>query len=326
MKQVTYFLGFLFISVSALAGNELGNGGDHYAQEFISLGRAIVSKQNADRDPLLPSASELSQVVEETQVTTKDSLLLREVEVDAINYPEQKKIEVSRARWQKYSAVEKAALVLHEYLGVANIEDSKYQISGSYSLAMGKTVEDVLWGQNGRRFSIGIGGGYQSFKGNIGLLYKNTFAQELKINYLLDNRFGLKLGFENSSMAFEAAPSGVVDNNLKKLELAGLIHFRGETQLGGRTGLDPYLFLGLDHIWRKQEFASINVSEKDTAFGWTGGLGVNMLVSQSLSFWVEGKYGEMLFKDRYSQMYAESGIPDMKGALLAGSLGMQALF
>ena len=55
-------------------------------------------------------------------------------EVDAINYPDLKKIEIHRSRWNEYgkNLRRKLPIVLHEYLGLMRLGDASYQISSEY--------------------------------------------------------------------------------------------------------------------------------------------------------------------------------------------------
>jgi hypothetical protein len=124
-----------FISVSAFAGiRDVGNGGDAIALEFTTLARQVSKDIKIEAQHLFPefSAEDLESVIESTKVASVDKTILNGVEKDAINYPRLKLIEVSRSRWKSRSvSTEKLrALVLHEYLGIMNINDADYKISG----------------------------------------------------------------------------------------------------------------------------------------------------------------------------------------------------
>lgn len=133
MTNFFYFLVFWLHTPLALAGNELGNGGDKFAQEFVATGRALTEDLRKTPDSRIPDIDSFEKAVDATRVVTKDELVLEGHEVDAKNFPEQKLIELNRARWREYDRDERKALVLHEYLGVCCSGDRNYEISSSYS-------------------------------------------------------------------------------------------------------------------------------------------------------------------------------------------------
>jgi len=137
MKKLIFLLGTL-ISLNAFSGGgTVGNGGDAISQEFTFLATELVSYL-----PYLPANTSFSleqrkayaTAVQETKVNTQDHLTLNGVEVDAINYPDKKVIEVSRSRWALLSSDpevknKRQAIALHEYLWIAGIDDTNYRYS-----------------------------------------------------------------------------------------------------------------------------------------------------------------------------------------------------
>lgn len=126
-------LAFLF-SLTSWAGNDVENGGDAVAFEFTMTARLAV--ENLKKEKLNPELKNLvdkiSLGIQSVQVASLPFLQLQDREVDAINYPLQKRILVSRSRWKvaKVTAVEaRIGLVLHEYLGVSHIDDNDYALS-----------------------------------------------------------------------------------------------------------------------------------------------------------------------------------------------------
>ncbi|MGZ3650473.1 MAG: hypothetical protein ACXWSC_04730, partial [Bdellovibrionota bacterium] len=127
---------FLCTSLSALAaddGTDRGNPGDEYSKEFVSLGYDL--SENLAKDPVPGvDARALLAAVQATTLHSEASLQLRGFDVDAINYPDSQKpqIVVSRQGWDRMAAEphRRVFLVLHEYLSIMGIDDSKYQISG----------------------------------------------------------------------------------------------------------------------------------------------------------------------------------------------------
>lgn len=144
MKKM-FFLSLILTLVAAASafagGNELGNGGDLVAQEFVAAGKKLVEELKAKPDARIPDLSKFEEIVNTAKVSTAESLTLHGNEVDAINYPEEKHIDVSRSRWREYGPGKRASLVLHEYLGLAKVEDKQYEISSSYADAF-KTEDE----------------------------------------------------------------------------------------------------------------------------------------------------------------------------------------
>ncbi len=129
------FLSLFVVGHVAFAdeGTTSSGGGDAYAQEFISTGRKIVAfikKHESEKFEQIDIVR-LEKAVEETRVVTLEEVFLKDVEVDAVNYPSEGKIELNRRRWQviRGDFAQKAILVLHEYLGILRAADRNYLIS-----------------------------------------------------------------------------------------------------------------------------------------------------------------------------------------------------
>ena len=115
-----------------LRGDEVGNGGDTYAGEFVEIGYELVAHLRAHAFPEV-TADELFNAVKNTSVVSKGELDLNGKPIDALNYPDTNpsRIEVSRVAWDRLKSRrdEKNRLVFHEYLGILRKDDSHYQIS-----------------------------------------------------------------------------------------------------------------------------------------------------------------------------------------------------
>jgi hypothetical protein len=134
MKLIVLLLGF---SLNAWAGGMVGNGGDAVLQEFNLRGiqmanyfstETLVAK-SVGVDPV-----RFMKVVHETSLSGADHLTLNGVEVDAINYPSEQRIEVSRTRWidsaqRLDSFFVQRRIALHEYLWIYGIDDTGYSVS-----------------------------------------------------------------------------------------------------------------------------------------------------------------------------------------------------
>ena len=329
---------WLILAVVALApfrahaGNELGNGGDSFAQEFVAIGRDFLDRLRATPDPAIP-LQRLSDAIENTSVVTKDKLELRGAEVDAINYPDSKRIELNRARWKETGEKEKSSLALHEYLGIAGIDDGRYAVSGKYvdfkndSGGFGSEVSTARWQDDEKdsHWSFSLGHGYSTTGGNLGKLYGGSTVPnyDIRIGYAFNEKLALALDGGLSQFSFMADPNGNVDVRLFTLGL--ILQYSPFATASSR--LDPYAFTGIDQVYRRQNFQTLNAVERDTAYALDGGLGLSyFLIPGHVSVWVEGKVSDVLFRDRYEETYIQSGISDTKGLLYAANAGVKFYF
>jgi hypothetical protein len=147
MKTRYIFFALIAVAVSgphAKAGGWVSGGGDGVAQEFISFGYRVYDFINTSSSLKAGfSLEDMKSDLDEVTVETKDNLFLLGVEKDAINYPAQKKIEVSRTRWQSLSGAQKASLALHEYLGI-RFSDRVYELSAPILTALARSgLEEI---------------------------------------------------------------------------------------------------------------------------------------------------------------------------------------
>lgn len=117
-------------------GWDNGNAGDTFTAEFVLTGRDIEARLK-----MLPSSEligldllALRGALSNTSVHSEENLVLNGYEVDAINYPAQAKIVMSRSRWRALrnpaETRQRLTLVLHEYLFMIGLDDSQFKISG----------------------------------------------------------------------------------------------------------------------------------------------------------------------------------------------------
>jgi hypothetical protein len=125
----------IFTHLSCFAGNSFGNGGDITSLEFVRYARLAIKYLNESKVPtdLEPTVKKIENSLEVVKVNSSSELLmLNGNEVDAINYPLESKIVVSRNGWKyikQYSLFSLYTFVLHEYLGVSGINDQEYSTS-----------------------------------------------------------------------------------------------------------------------------------------------------------------------------------------------------
>lgn len=139
MKLITagWLVIFSLFFTNTYAGDGVGNGGDGLAAEFILTAKDAfrILKSKPESAQYL-NLDKLSMAIANTKViSTKDSLILNGIEVDAINYPSQQLIKINRARWLDLRHLNRTRtrfnLVVHEYLGIMGIDDHQYDISES---------------------------------------------------------------------------------------------------------------------------------------------------------------------------------------------------
>jgi hypothetical protein len=140
VKKVFLLLASLLsLGSHASAGGMVGNGGDAVVQEFNLRGLQLAGffqVETTVAQTYKIDAAKFLDVVKQTRLLSQDHLMLNGVEVDAINYPSQMRIEISRTRWadsslhvDAYSVQRRIAL--HEYLWVYGIDDSAYVVSNA---------------------------------------------------------------------------------------------------------------------------------------------------------------------------------------------------
>ena len=56
------------------------------------------------------------------------------------------------------------------------------------------------------------------------------------------------------------------------------------------------------------------------------GVGLNYVFTPKISFVAEADLGEYFFRDRYTETYLSSGVPDTTGMYYVAKLGMQVYF
>ncbi|OQW48825.1 MAG: hypothetical protein A4S09_13585 [Proteobacteria bacterium SG_bin7] len=143
MKRLLIIFSLLASNVTH-AGRE-GGAGDSAEIEFKSIGRAISSKLHDELAGKLPGVDALKfqNAVAETQVIMTSRYLQKDGRKrEALNFPNEKKIEVNRPNWTKLAPVRKAILVLHEYLGILGLEGESYEISSTLTSIM--TEKSIL--------------------------------------------------------------------------------------------------------------------------------------------------------------------------------------
>lgn len=135
MKTLTVLLMSLAFSVPGFAAQGTRGGGDQVAYEFAVAANRLLKlfQVNESLRQLVPQmrVEALEEATRTVQLESRDRLFLEKREVDAINYPAEKRIEVSASRWNgnKKSSISRMSLVAHEYMGILGIDDTNYKVS-----------------------------------------------------------------------------------------------------------------------------------------------------------------------------------------------------
>jgi hypothetical protein len=179
--------------------------------------------------------------------------------------------------------------------------------------------EDERFMYFGRFFGVSLGSGLHRFSGNIGRLYNTALpVMDFRLIYFFDFRLAGVLGINSASHAFTAVETGPVELNLFRLNADLKYYFNTRNAGAAITAASPYLIGGISQTFRTQSFGGLNQIQKDTAFGVSGGLGMEFaLKPRKTALGIEGRMHQIFFKDRYDQTYKESGIEDTTGYMFS---------
>ena len=124
---------FCLLSSFLLSQTSFANNGrisaDGYASQFVDLARMIQISLEKKADPAI-DAKAFERAIRKTKIESTDqALVIDGKSQDAINYPAEKRIILSRQGWSSLVGYEQRILVLHEYLGILGVDDSNNKIS-----------------------------------------------------------------------------------------------------------------------------------------------------------------------------------------------------
>lgn len=129
-KSLLVFTVLISIHSTIWAGGTVGNGGDTYAIQFVDMARKAhdeLKKKGSSPIQLELFINTINTAVIES---TDQQLYLNGAIKDAINYPAESKIIFNRKAWQNAPNERTRLLfVLHEYLGLMGVDDSRYNVS-----------------------------------------------------------------------------------------------------------------------------------------------------------------------------------------------------
>ena len=133
MKNLVLTLLVIFAVHRASAGGSMDSGGGSAsAAEFVQLGHQAGSVlRQLVNFPM--TTAQFEDVIQNTHVEFTNQKLRdsNNLEVDALNFPAKKVVRVNLDRWARLMAqpTRKFQLVIHEYLGIAGINDKSYRWS-----------------------------------------------------------------------------------------------------------------------------------------------------------------------------------------------------
>lgn len=177
--------------------------------------------------------------------------------------------------------------------------------------------EDERFMYFGRFFGVSLGTGMQRFTGNIGRLYNTALpVMDFRLIYFFDFRLAGVIGVNSASHAYSALETGATDVNLFRLNADLKYYFNTRNAGAAITAASPYLIGGVSQTFRTVGFN--NQITKDTAFGVSGGLGMEFaLKPRKTAIGIEGRVHQIFFKDRNDPTYLESGFPDLNGYMMS---------
>jgi hypothetical protein len=132
-QTAVFFFALLFSATSAFGfGNSEGNGGDAYVLEFTGIAQkvaALLDARSKELDVKVTGKSLLKALGNTTILSVDEVLYLNGIPKDALNYPDEKLIVISRPRWKSIPELQKPWIVMHEILGVMRVPDKNYEIT-----------------------------------------------------------------------------------------------------------------------------------------------------------------------------------------------------
>ncbi|MCC6278334.1 MAG: hypothetical protein IT289_10515 [Oligoflexia bacterium] len=215
-----------------------------------------------------------------------------------------------------------------------NSSDSTFDPFSDYSeFEEGSEEEaDLNFFHNGRFFTIGFQGGYQSFTDVLGSLYKPTFGYGLFLSYFFDLRVALQAGYHLS------------DHSLSLLDGATGREYRGKVALSrfefdikyyintqnitrGLAALNPYLIGGFSSWTRTYTFDQVAGFVRDSAFGVQAGLGIEIPIMKNKAFiGAQGMYQYISFADKNAPIVINGAVsnivPTGDGIAISGVIGV----
>jgi len=161
---------------------------------------------------------------------------------------------------------------------------------------------DINFFHNGRFFSIGILGGYETFTDNLSVLYAPGFQFGGFIEYFFDLKLAMELAYITANHTLSISDgststpiTGTVSLSHFEFDLKYYLNTQNVTR--GLAALNPYIIFG-GATYSRQTNLNFNGSApvNDSAFGAQAGLGIEIPMFHNSSFFgVQGTYNYIGF-------------------------------
>lgn len=130
-----------------LMGNDGPHGGDTYGGEFARIGFKLAQmlKESPEAVAQKIDLEKFHAAIESVIIYSEEgkNVVINGQNVDAINFPKDKKIILNRSRWREMLLKEKVRLVFHEYLGIIDAERDVYKVSIHFNRFFDEVVSDI---------------------------------------------------------------------------------------------------------------------------------------------------------------------------------------
>ncbi len=159
---------------------------------------------------------------------------------------------------------------------------------------------DINFFHNGRFFSIGLLGGYESFTDTLGELYAPSFQFGLFLEYFFDLKLAMQIAYITATHTL-TIDSGTVNPYTGTV---GISHFEFDLKYylntqnvtRGLAALNPYLLIGASTYTRKTNINGSGGEVDDSAFGAQAGGGIEIpLMHNSAFFGIQATYNYIAF-------------------------------
>ncbi len=189
--------------------------------------------------------------------------------------------------------------------------------------------EDINFFKNGRMLTLGFQGGMLNFTGEMAQKYQSSFRYGLFISYFFDLHFAVQLNWLNSDSptSFRSPDTNLTGNsNLSSLGFSIKYFLNTQNVTKGLADLNPYFIIGMANHSRSVRFSAISGSLKDSASGFSGGMGIELPMLRKKLFWgAQLTYDMVNFKDENVPFtYDSRDYGTSKGDMwnLTGSIGL----
>lgn len=195
-----------------------------------------------------------------------------------------------------------------------NFNPSPYTQYGEFDDAE-EEEENALFFQYGRFFGVSLGAGFQGATGNRGLLWSGGFpVVDLRLHAWFDFQMALQIQFYAASHSYSLLNNGdteSLDVGFNRLGLDIKYYFDTTHSSAAITFASPYLLVGIGSFNKTEKNLTSNLSDRDSTFGLTGGLGLEFPIKFKKSYFnIEGKFHFPSFKDRVQET---TNLSDRKG-------------